>query len=82
MLIMQSSINFSLIADNISSSGAGVYLRNSSVVDFTNVTITNNSAGLYGNAIYMRDGVELSLLNTVAWGNGCHKSTLDLRVLK
>ena len=63
-------LNFSLIADNISSSGAGVYLRNSSVVDFTNVTITNNSAGLYGNAIYMRDGVELSLLNTVAWGNG------------
>ena len=63
-------LNFSLIADNISSSGAGVYLRNSSVVDFTNVTITNNSAGIYGNAIYMRDGVELSLLNTFVWGNG------------
>lgn len=63
-------LNFTLIADNISSSGAGVYLRNSSVVDFTNVTITNNSAGLYGNAIYMRDGVELTLLNTVVWGNG------------
>ena len=63
-------LNFCLIADNISSSGAGVYLRNSSDVNFTNVTITNNSAGLYGNAIYMRDGVELSLLNTVTWGNG------------
>lgn len=63
-------LDFSLIADNISSSGAGVYIRNSSVAEFTNVTISNNSAGLYGNGIYMRDGVEVSLLNTVAWGNG------------
>ena len=63
-------LDFALIADNISSSGAGVYIRNSSVAEFTNVTISNNSAGLYGNGIYMRDGVEVSLLNTVAWGNG------------
>ena len=62
-------VSFALISNNISSSGAGVYLRNSSIVNFTNVTITNNSAGLYGNAIYVRDGVELSLLNSVAWGN-------------
>ena len=62
-------LNFALIADNVSSSGAGAYLRNSSIVNFTNVTIANNSAGLYGNGIYIRDGVELTLLNTVAWGN-------------
>ena len=62
-------LNFTLIADNISSSGAGAYLRNSSTVDFTNVTIVNNSAGLYGNGIYMRDEVELILLNTIVWDN-------------
>ncbi|MFL3014834.1 MAG: right-handed parallel beta-helix repeat-containing protein [Candidatus Neomarinimicrobiota bacterium] len=63
-------LDFSLIADNVASSGAGVYFRNSSVGEFTNVTISNNAAGLYGNGIYMRDGSDVSLLNTVVWGNG------------
>ena len=62
--------SFSLIADNVSSSGAGAYIRNNSTVDFTNLTMANNSAGLYGNGMYMRDNSDVSLLNTVVWGNG------------
>ena len=61
--------SFSLIADNVSSSGAGAYIRNNSTVDFTNLTMANNSAGLYGNGIYMRDNSDVNLLNTVVWGN-------------
>ena len=63
-------LSFSLIADNLSSSGAGAYIRSTSVVNFTNVTIANNVAGLYGNGIYMRDEVQVDLLNTVLWNNG------------
>ena len=62
-------LSFVLIAENLSSSGAGAYLRNTSVVELTNATIANNDAGLYGNGIYMRDDVEVSMLNTVVWGN-------------
>ena len=62
--------SYSLIAGNVSSSGAGAYIRNTSIVDFTNLTIANNSAGLYGNGIYMRDDVDVNLLNTIVWGNG------------
>jgi len=62
-------MSYSLIADNISSSGAGAYIRNTSIVDFTNLTIANNSAGLYGNGVYMRDNVTVNLLNTIIWGN-------------
>ena len=36
----------------------------------TNTTIANNAAGTFGNAVYLRDGADLSLLNTVVWGNG------------
>ena len=60
---------FILIATNSSSSGGGVYIRNNSVVNFTNATITNNSAGLYGNGVYMRDGVQVSLVNSIIWDN-------------
>lgn len=66
-------ISFSLIADNISSSGGGAYIRNTSVVDFTNLTIANNSAGLYGDGLYMRDGVDVNLLNTIIWNNGTNQ---------
>ena len=41
-----------------------------STVDFNNLTISNNSAGLYGNGVYMRDAAELNVLNTIIWGNG------------
>ena len=63
-------LTFCLISDNSSSSGAGIYIRNTSVVDLTNVTISNNLAQLYGNGIYLRDDVEVSVLNSVVWGNG------------
>ena len=64
------SINFSLIADNNSSSGGGVYIRNESTVDLSNLTVSNNASGLYGDGIYMRDGSEVSLINSIIWGNG------------
>jgi len=63
-------LTFALIVQNLSSSGAGAYVRNTSVVELTNTTLANNSAGLYGNGIYMRDDVDVSLLNTVVWDNG------------
>ena len=64
------SIIFSLIAGNSSSSGGGVYIRNESTVNFTNITLSNNTSGLYGDGMYMRDGSQVSLLNSVVWGNG------------
>ena len=64
------SFNFLLIADNLSSSGGGGYIRNNSSVDFTNATISNNSAGLYGEGLYIRDDSDLSFLNSIVWGNG------------
>ena len=63
-------LSYSLISDNVSSSGAGVYARNTSAIEFTNLTLANNSAGLYGDGVYLRDGVELNVLNTIIWGNG------------
>ena len=48
-----------------------IYVRNTSTVDFNNLTIANNSwYTLYGNGIYMRDAAELNVLNTIIWGNG------------
>ena len=63
-------LDYTLIADNVSSSGAGIYVRNTSVVNLTNFTIANNLAALYGNAIYMRDDAEVALVNSVLWSNG------------
>ena len=62
-------LSFLMVASNTSSSGAGVYIRNTSVVNITNATITDNSAELYGNGIYMRDGVNVTLLNSIIWNN-------------
>ncbi len=62
-------LSFLMVASNTSSSGAGVYIRNTSVVNITNATITDNSAELYGNGIYMRDAVNVTLLNSIIWNN-------------
>ena len=59
-----------MIANNTASSGAGIYIRNNSEIDLTNVTMANNNAGLYGNGIYMRDNSTVNLLNSIVWSNG------------
>ena len=63
-------LSFVLISDNVASSGAGIYVRNNSEIAMSNLTSSNNNAGLYGNGIYMRDESTVNLLNSIIWGNG------------
>ena len=64
------TLNFTLLANNSSSSGGAVYIRNESFAYLSNVTISNNSVGLNGSAIYMRDGSNVSISNSILWGQG------------
>ena len=45
------TFSFALIVDNTASSGAGIYIRNNSEIDLTNITLANNNAGLYGGGV-------------------------------
>ncbi len=62
-------LSYILIADNFASSGGGAYFRNPSYPSLTNATIVNNTADLYGDGIYMRDDVEVTVLNSILWSN-------------
>jgi len=65
--------SFLLIADNLASSGGGIYIRNNSTVSFSNATVANNSAGLYGDGMYLRDGSEITIVNSIFWNNGSNQ---------
>ena len=54
---------------NNSSSGGAFYIRNNSNPMLENVTLGYNSAGMNGDAIYLRDGSDLIIKNSIIWGH-------------
>lgn len=62
-------IAFMMVVDNTSSSGGGIYVRNSSYVQINNGTIANNLAASYGGGVYLRDGADISFTNSIIFGN-------------
>ena len=65
--------DFLLVADNSASSGGGIYIRSSSFPVLNNATISNNSANLYGDGLYLRDNCEVNIRNSIIFGNNSNQ---------
>ena len=63
------NLSYVLVGGNSSSSGAGIYVRNSSQVEIENGSISANVATSYGGGIYLRDGVNVTVINSIIYGN-------------
>ena len=64
------SLDYVLAFGNISSAGGGIYIRNNSDPIFNHTTIAYNTSGFVGSGVYLRDNSNLTVTNSVFWGNG------------
>ena len=64
------SLDYVLAFGNISSAGGGAYIRNNSDPIFNHTTVAYNTSGFEGSGVYLRDNSNLTVTNSVFWGNG------------
>ena len=64
------SLDYVLASGNISSAGGGVYIRNNSNPIFSHTTVAYNTSGFEGSGVYLRDNSNLTVINSIFWGNG------------
>ena len=63
-------LNYIIITGNDGDNGAGVLVRDNSAPVFNNLTLADNEAGTNGDALYIRNGSNPQVTNSIFWNNG------------
>ena len=63
-------LNYIIITGNDGDNGAGIFVRDNSAPVFNNLTLADNEAGTDGDALYIRNGSNPQVTNSIFWNNG------------
>ncbi|HJM95395.1 MAG TPA: right-handed parallel beta-helix repeat-containing protein, partial [Candidatus Marinimicrobia bacterium] len=62
--------NYVLITNNNGDNGAGILVRDNSSPVFDHLTLADNESQSNGGAIYIRNGSNIQMTNSIVWNNG------------